>query len=89
MPSGRGDERQGIVSARIEGLRRGFGEDELSEVLLKAAEDALENCLPILEEMSAWGQGGGAESSTHEISLSTQPEVMEDWNFMVSSQPRP
>jgi len=78
-----------VVSARIEGLRRGFGEDELSEVLLKAAEDALENCLPILEEMSAWGQGGGAESSTHEISLSTQPEVMEDWNFMVSSQPRP
>jgi hypothetical protein len=41
-----------VVASQIEGLMRGLGKDEYPKLLVKAAEDAEEKCLPILEEMA-------------------------------------
>jgi hypothetical protein len=48
-----------ILAAQIDGFRRRLGKDELPKVLIKAAEDAEENCLPILEQMVAELTGDG------------------------------
>ncbi len=42
---------QCLVAAQIEGLMRGLGRDKFPELLVKAAGEAEERCLPILEEI--------------------------------------
>jgi hypothetical protein len=71
-----------IVSAQIKGLIKGLGKDELSELLLKAAQEAEEICLPILKDHAAQGQDGGTAGGIDQMSLNGQ---IEDWDFMVSS----
>jgi hypothetical protein len=69
-----------VLAAQIDGIMRGVGKDEAPRLLAKAAEDAEEICLPILEEMAAKGTG----ESLHQASLNTPLEVMGDWDFMAS-----
>ena len=76
-----------LVAAQIEGLMRGLGKDEFPELLVKAAEEAEERCLPILEEKAAQGQTEGSVDGLNQTSLNTPPELMEDWDFMVSQEP--
>lgn len=73
-----------VIAAHVEGLRRGVGKDELGEVLARAAEDALNVCLPILEEKA--GLVGTDENMDHmrQMNTSTLPEF-EGWKFLVSS----
>jgi hypothetical protein len=70
-----------IVSAQIKGLIKGLGKDELSELLLKAAQEAEEVCLPILKDHAAQGQDDGNVDGIDQMSLNGQ---IEDWDFMVS-----
>jgi hypothetical protein len=65
-----------VVASQIEGLMRGLGKDEYPKLLVKAAEDAEEKCLPILEEIATRGQGEGNLDRLL-MSFNAQPEVME------------
>jgi hypothetical protein len=70
----------------MEGLMRGIGKGELPKLLVKAAADAGERCLPILGEMAAPGQAKGTVDGLHHISLNTPPRVMEACDFVVSKE---
>ncbi|KAE9363170.1 putative C6 transcription factor [Stipitochalara longipes BDJ] len=71
-----------VLATQIDGLRRRLGKGELTMLLIKAAEDAEEKCLPILEEMVARLTGDGLLQTL----LNTPPGVVEDWDFLVSTQ---
>ncbi|KAE8452705.1 hypothetical protein EG329_013964 [Mollisiaceae sp. DMI_Dod_QoI] len=73
-----------VVLTQIEGLMRGIGKDANPELLVKAAEEAEERCMPILENMAAQGRGEGTVDELHQMSLNTSPDVMQDWDFMMS-----
>ena len=76
-----------VVASQIEGLMRRLGKDEVPKLLVKATEDAEERCLPILEEIAARGQ---TERNLDGLQMpfNAPPEVMEDWDFMVSKEPQ-
>jgi hypothetical protein len=78
-----------VVAAQIEGLIGGLEKDELGKLLVKAAEDAVERCLPMLEKMAPQGRVDGSVAGLRQTSFNTPPEVMEDWDFMVSREPSP
>ncbi|PGH07252.1 hypothetical protein AJ80_08038 [Polytolypa hystricis UAMH7299] len=73
-----------VIAAEIEGLMRGLARDELAQLMVKAAEDAGETCLPLFEEMA--GQGQASQESTadrlYQTSSNPLPETIEDWDFM-------
>lgn len=73
-----------IVAAHIEGLIQGIGKDQLTAVLVRAAEDSLERTLPMLEAMLAQGQDDGNVHELHQMSLNTSPEATENWDFLTS-----
>ncbi|KAF4212366.1 hypothetical protein CNMCM8980_002983 [Aspergillus fumigatiaffinis] len=71
-----------IVSARVEGLMRGLGENEATSLLVKAVENVGERCLPILENMAASMQeqsGGPVDDMA--------VEMAKDWNFLNPDAP--
>lgn len=71
-----------VAAAQIHGLMEHLEGDELSALLVKAAEDAGEKCLPILERLATQGQGG--ISGLHSMPSNTTPDMVGDWDFMVS-----
>jgi hypothetical protein len=75
-----------IVTTQIEGLMRGLGKDEIPKLLVKAAEDAAERCLVIFEEMAGQDQAEGSVDGLNQMPSYTPPELIEDWDFMVSTE---
>lgn len=75
-----------LVTAHIDALRQGLVKEDIAKFLVKAAEDAQEKCIKILEQIAAQGQNEElvAADGLSQMSLSTPPELMEDWDFMVS-----
>lgn len=74
-----------ILTAQIQGLRRGDGKEEIPRLVINSAEDAIESCLPILEGMTTWVVGDGL----CETASNTPLGIMEDWDFMVSKRSTP
>ncbi|KAK3938132.1 hypothetical protein QBC46DRAFT_356080 [Diplogelasinospora grovesii] len=72
-----------MVAAQVEGLIRGLGQDKLRDHILKAAKDAVETCLPLLEKMVTRHQPGCA-SSRDAVSLNTPSDALEDLDFLFS-----
>ncbi|KAF2477302.1 uncharacterized protein BDR25DRAFT_251952 [Lindgomyces ingoldianus] len=70
-----------LITAQIEGLVQGLEKDEFPKMLVKAAEEAEDMCLPILEDMVAQCQNKGTLDGLNQMSLSVPPE---DWDFMMS-----
>lgn len=68
-----------VVSAEINGLMRGVPKDELPQLLIKAAENAVTKCLSILESKATLNVDG-----LDQVSLNTPADFMEDWDFMVN-----
>ncbi|RYP13807.1 hypothetical protein DL767_010586 [Monosporascus sp. MG133] len=78
-----------VLKAAIDGLLQGIPEEQMTNHVIKAAEDCVCQSLPILEEKAAQTVGG----NTLDIDLSegagpatdsTPPNVMDGWDFMVS-----
>ena len=65
---------------------RGLGKDEIPKLLVKAAEDAAERCLVIFEEMAGQDQAEGSVDGLNQMPSYTPPELIEDWDFMVSTE---
>lgn len=68
------------IAAQIKGLVEGLPKNDLSASLFKALGDAQERCLQILGDKIVQGQADEPVA----LSLNMQPELMEDWDFMVS-----
>jgi hypothetical protein len=75
-----------IVAAQIEGLIRGLGKDEMPKLLVKAAEDAAERCLILFEETLGQDQAEGSVDGLNQMSSYPPLELIEDWDFMVSTE---
>ena len=71
-----------VVSAHIDGLAKGLIKDQAASVLVKAAEDAANACLPILEDMASQTSHTETSKGVEEMTLDAPPEVMEDWEIM-------
>ena len=72
-----------LVAAQIEGLMRGLSKDEFPRLFVKAAEEAEERCLSILEGKVAEGQNEGSGDLLDRMTLGLPSDLMEDWDFMV------
>jgi hypothetical protein len=73
-----------IVTAEIDALRRGEMKDRIPRTLAKAAEDAVETCLAILEGMVPLGQVSINAGAIEDMSLHNFLDGMDDWDFTVS-----
>ncbi|EDN07649.1 predicted protein [Histoplasma mississippiense (nom. inval.)] len=71
-----------LVDARLEGLIRGVGKDELPASLIRAVENGQENCLRVLEERAAEGQTGARVDLLSQTGIDTL-KGMEDWDIMM------
>ncbi|KAF2114254.1 hypothetical protein BDV96DRAFT_577850 [Lophiotrema nucula] len=78
-----------LVSAQIDGLVKGLSNEELADTLVKAAEKAEEDCIPILEAMAAAAaQGQDATlDGFDQMSLNMPTDLMEDWDFSLFDFP--
>jgi hypothetical protein len=73
-----------LVCTQIEALVQGIPKNEIPKLLIKAAEEAEEVCLSILEPKAAHGQNekiGDADECESETPL---PDMEDSWDFMVS-----
>jgi len=75
-----------LATAHIDALRQGLVQEALVESLVKAAEEAGEKCTKILERVAAQGHNEGdvTADGLSQMSLATPPELMEDWDFMMT-----
>ncbi|KAI0124166.1 hypothetical protein BJ170DRAFT_638338 [Xylariales sp. AK1849] len=73
-----------MLAAQVEGLVQGLAKEQIPHFVVKAAEEAEERCLPILEAMAAQGQTDKDSHGLGQISLDAMPEGVEDWDFMMS-----
>lgn len=76
-----------LVASQIDGLKRGLGQDELRELIVQAAGDAMEICLPLLEKMHEAGQEREDQitvTNKDGMFLGRSSEAIEDWDFLVS-----
>ncbi|KAG5290192.1 C6 zinc finger domain-containing protein [Histoplasma ohiense] len=71
-----------LVDARLDGLIRGVGKDELPASLIRAVENGQENCLRVLEERAAEGQTEARVDLLSQTGIDT-PKGMEDWDIMM------
>ncbi|EAW12414.1 putative C6 transcription factor [Aspergillus clavatus NRRL 1] len=72
------------ITAQIDGLMRGFRQEDLSTVLIKAIEDAEERCLPVLEKMAAEGQSTDIQGALLQTYMDVPLDMSEDWDFMMA-----
>lgn len=73
-----------IVTAQVKGLMQRLPKEELSGLLIDAAEEAEAKCLLILQNMVARGSTGVNENELNQMSLNAPHDSLEDWNIMVS-----
>ncbi|KOS48316.1 hypothetical protein ACN38_g694 [Penicillium nordicum] len=73
-----------LVSTQLDALMQGVSEDELPKLLIKAAEDAEEKCLSILEPMAAKGQNENIGDVTEPDSTTALPDISDDWDSMMT-----
>ncbi|KAF7852778.1 hypothetical protein EAF04_010897 [Stromatinia cepivora] len=71
-----------IGIAHLDALRQGQGGEKLAALIVSATEGAVEECVKLLEEMAAQGQNEA--DGLRKMSLATPPELMEDWDFMMT-----
>ncbi|KAK5993710.1 Transcription factor lepE-like protein [Cladobotryum mycophilum] len=75
------------IFAYINALRLGVGEEEIPALLMKAAEEAVERCLPILTKMADEGREHHDESD-QDVGLDMSFDLMEDWDLLAKGSDR-
>ncbi|KAK3713234.1 hypothetical protein LTR37_008667 [Vermiconidia calcicola] len=72
------------VSAHVDGLRQGLGQEDLARLLMKEAEEGIEKCLAILEATVSDGPANGDRNEVDKVNLDMIPGRVEDWEFVAS-----
>ncbi|KAJ5856869.1 hypothetical protein N7455_007763 [Penicillium solitum] len=73
-----------LASTHLDALMEGVSEDELPKLLIKAAEEAEDKCLSILEPMAAKGQNEKLGDVTEPESTASLPDISDDWDSMMT-----
>jgi hypothetical protein len=76
----------GMVSTLLDGLKCGLRKDQLSQMLVTSAEEALASSIEVFEDVLNEGSdeiGTGVDGITDLPSYSL-PELIGDWSFLVS-----
>ncbi|PLB49012.1 hypothetical protein P170DRAFT_455805 [Aspergillus steynii IBT 23096] len=73
-----------VIAAQVQGLMRGLGADEIPQLLAKAATEAGDTSLSILERIAAQGQANGALDTLPPISLDTPSDGLGDWDLTMA-----
>ncbi|KAL1868871.1 hypothetical protein VTK73DRAFT_3451 [Phialemonium thermophilum] len=83
-----------LIAAEIDALSRGCGVGDRAKLLLRAAEEAADRCLALLQNVAAQmetrddeGTTPGAAGTAMAVGSSldsTPAEIVEDWDFMIS-----
>ncbi|KAI9042745.1 uncharacterized protein KD926_005075 [Aspergillus affinis] len=73
-----------VIAAHIQALMRGLSMDEVPRILTKAATEAGDTCLSILERIAAQGQANGALEALPPISLETPSEGLGVWDLTMA-----
>jgi hypothetical protein len=75
-----------VLIAQIDGIKRRLSKEEGQVVMGKAAEAAVERCVPLLERIA--GQDNRAEEEVGDLNFSTSPvfvgDFMGDWDLAMS-----
>jgi len=72
-----------LLWAHIEALRNGTPKTDTPVLLAKAAKQAEENALPVLQKMIEQSSPQQATNELNKMSLDRTADVFEDWDFMV------
>lgn len=72
-----------LIRTQIESLMQSVQQDELPRVLIRAAIEAEDVCLEILEKRADQVRTGELAHDTHQTSFSTPGDT--DWDLMVSN----
>ncbi|CRL26687.1 Fungal transcriptional regulatory protein, N-terminal [Penicillium camemberti] len=73
-----------LISTQLDALMQGVPEDELPKLLIKAAEEAEDKCLSILEPMAAKGQNEKTGDASEPESTTLLPDMSDDWDSMMT-----
>jgi hypothetical protein len=75
-----------VLIAHIDGIKRRLGKEDMQVVLGKAAEEAVERCVPLLERIA--GQESRAEDGAGDFNFAMSPnfsgDFMGDWDLVMS-----
>ncbi|KAH7129501.1 hypothetical protein B0J13DRAFT_509852 [Dactylonectria estremocensis] len=77
-----------MIYGDVQALIGGLSGSEVPKILVKAAEEAVDNALAILEEKAALDQPQEAPFAMPEMSLDAPSELIEGWDFMVRTKAR-
>jgi hypothetical protein len=70
-----------LVSTQLDALMQGVSESELPKLLIKAAEEAEDKCLSILEPLAAKGQNEKIGEATEPESSTSLPDISDELGF--------
>ncbi|CAI7583872.1 unnamed protein product [Penicillium glandicola] len=73
-----------LVCTQLDALMQGVPKDDIPQLLIKAAEEAEDTCLSILEPMAAKGQNGKIRDNTEAESTTSLPDIGDDWDSMMT-----
>jgi hypothetical protein len=74
-----------VLAAQINGIKRRVPEEEMPALLGKAAEDAVNHCLPILERIVGIQDGPSSDNTgINDFDFQVSPDFMEDWDLVMS-----
>jgi hypothetical protein len=70
-----------ILTAHMDAIKQHVTDEETQAVVARAAEDAAEQCLPVLERIAGQTQNNGVEDKAGEFDFNFSPESMGDWDL--------
>ncbi|KAF2011581.1 hypothetical protein BU24DRAFT_495735 [Aaosphaeria arxii CBS 175.79] len=75
-----------MIVAQIDGLRQRLDENEMTQLIIAKAEESIDTCLSILEELAAQGS---PQKSSSTVSSWGNTNPMDDWDLMTLDGPLP
>jgi hypothetical protein len=73
-----------MLNAQIDGIVRNIGKEEIPAILTKAAEDAGDCCLPLLENLRRQQQNGQTDQPLDNPDFEPSLEFTKDWDLVMS-----
>ncbi|KAF2630996.1 putative C6 transcription factor [Macroventuria anomochaeta] len=73
-----------ILSAQIDALERNVSKDDMPPILVKAAEDASDRCMPLLEELAGYKQTEDEADPFLNMDFQQSAGFLEDWDTLMA-----
>ncbi|CAO2654669.1 Nn.00g114020.m01.CDS01 [Neocucurbitaria sp. VM-36] len=73
-----------VLAAQIGATKQSVQQSELPGLLVKAAENAVEKCMPLLEAMASQERVDGSDGGSDGFDFQISADFMEDWDLVMS-----